>query len=77
MVIGISKTPKEFIRNPLAAAHTFPFLISLGLVSLNACQKLFAFMQVMEAPMSKSQLKVVLPMVTLILGCFFPHEKVS
>ncbi len=75
MVIGISKTPKEFIFDLLAATYPFPFWTSLGLMFLNAFQKLFAFMQVMAAPVLKSQLKVISPVVTLILGCFFPMKR--
>jgi hypothetical protein len=70
MVIGILKTPKEFILEPLAATQPFPFVINFGLEFLKACLKLLAFMQVIAAPVSKSQLKVVSPIGTLILGHF-------
>jgi hypothetical protein len=59
MVIGISYTPREIILEPLAATQPFPLEISFGLEFLNACLKLFAFMQVIAAPVSNSQLKVV------------------
>jgi hypothetical protein len=70
MVIGISKKPKEFILDPLATTHPFPFVINFGLEFLKACLKLVAFMHVMAAPVSNNQLKVVSPVVTFIL-CHF------
>jgi hypothetical protein len=70
MVIGISKNPKEFILEPFAATQPFPLVIFFGLEFLKACLKLLAFMQVIAAPVSKSQLKVIFPVVTLILGRF-------
>jgi len=73
IVIGSSKTPKENIFDPLAATHPVPWCKSLGLIPENAYQKLFAFMQVVAAPVSNSQLNVLSPVVTLILGRFlFP-----
>jgi len=48
------------------ATHPALFLISLGLECANASLKLFAFMQVIAAPMSNSQLNVFVPVVTLI-----------
>jgi hypothetical protein len=70
MVIGISKTPKEFIFDLFAATQSFPFLINVGFECLKACLKLLAFMHVIAAPVSNNQLKVVLPIVTFILGHF-------
>jgi len=70
MVIGISKTPKEFILDPLAATQPFLFLINLGFKCLKACLKLLAFMHVIAAPVLNNQLKVVSPVVTFILGRF-------
>jgi hypothetical protein len=75
MVIGISKTPKGFILDPLAATQPFPLVMNLGFEFLKACLKLLAFIHVMAAPVSNNQLKVMSPVVMLILGRFFPHEK--
>jgi hypothetical protein len=60
------KMPSELIFEPFAATHQALFLISLGLECPNASLKLFAFMQVIAAPMSNSQLNVFVPVVTLI-----------
>jgi hypothetical protein len=68
IVIGSSKTPKEFILDPFAATHPVPLCNSLGHFPEKASLKLFAFMQVIAAPVSKSQLKVFSPVVTFILG---------
>ena len=70
MVIGISKTPREFIFDPFAATHPFRFVINLGVECLKACLKLLAFMHVIAAPVSNNQLKVVSPVVMFILGHF-------
>ena len=73
IVIGSSNTPKEFIFDPLAATQLVPLCNSLGRFPEKASLKLFAFMQVTAAPVSKSQLNVLSPVVTFIRGRFlFP-----
>jgi len=78
IVIGSSNTPKEFILDLLAPTHPVPWCNRLGHFRKNACRKLFAFMQVIAAPVSYSQVNVLSPVVTLILGwVLFPHQKES
>ena len=73
IVIGSSNTPKEFILDPFAATQLVPLCNSLGRFPEKASLKLFAFMQVTAAPVSKSQLNVLSPVVTFIRGRFlFP-----
>jgi hypothetical protein len=66
----------ESILDPLAAMQPALSLSNLGRLWPKESLKLLAFIQVMAAPVSKSQLKVLLPVVTLILGLtLFPPIK--
>ncbi len=58
----------ESILDLLAAMQPALFFISRGFESPNDSLKLSAFIHVMAAPVSNSQLKVFLPVVTFILG---------
>jgi hypothetical protein len=70
--------PKELILEPLAAMQPALFFNSIGLECPKDSLKLSAFMHVIVAPVSNSQLKVFLPVGTFILGLIlFPHEKAS
>ncbi len=68
--------PKELILEPIAAMQPALFFSNVGFECPNDYQKLSAFMHVMAAPVSNSQLNVFLPIVTLFLGLIlFPLWK--
>jgi len=72
MVVGISKTPREFIFEPFAAIQDWSSFISGGLLFLKDSWKLYAFLHVIAALVSNSPVKVFPPVVTLVPGLVSP-----